>query len=75
VPNYMQVVPETDGWGHPYEFYLHEANPAASQALCVRSPGREGRFSSREYEVSGFAPKSFDEDIVWADGHFVRWPD
>lgn len=74
VPHYMQVVPEADGWGHPYEFHLHVANPVASQVMCVRSPGRDGRFSSRKYEVSGFAPNNFDEDIVWADGYFVRWP-
>lgn len=74
VPQYIQAVPETDGWGHPYEFHLHVTNPVASRVMCIRSPGRDGRFSTRKYEVGGFVLNKFDEDIVWADGYFVRWP-
>ncbi|HEY3571650.1 MAG TPA: hypothetical protein VGP73_27230 [Thermoanaerobaculia bacterium] len=74
VPQYIQAVPEKDGWGHPYEFHLHVMNPVASRVMCIRSPGRDGRFSTRNYEVGGFPLNKFDEDIVWADGYFVRWP-
>jgi uncharacterized protein len=74
LPQYMQRIPNTDGWGNPYEYYLNVENPLAEQVMGIRSPGRDGRFSSDEYTVTSFEPGEFDEDIVWADGFFVRWP-
>ena len=74
VPMYMQMIPETDGWGNPYEYYLNVANPLAEQVMGIRSPGRDGRFSADSYTVTSFDPSELDEDIVWADGFFVRWP-
>lgn len=74
VPQYMQSVPEVDGWGHPYELYLNVKNVLAPQVMGIRSPGRDGVLSTGNYTVSGFSPERFDEDIVWADGFFVRWP-
>lgn len=74
VPHYLQTISETDGWGHPYEFYLNAATPLAKQVLGIRSPGRDGKFSSTDYTVSPFAATDFDEDIVWTDGFFIRWP-
>ena len=74
IPQYLQTIPETDGWGQPYEFYLNATTPQAKQVMGIRSPGRDGRFSSTDYMIGGFDPASFDEDIVWTDGFFVRWP-
>jgi hypothetical protein len=74
VPQYMHTIPERDGWGHPYEFYLDIAHPLAQQVMGVRSPGRDGKFSTTSYVAGGFTPEDFDEDIVWVDGYFVRWP-
>lgn len=74
VPQYLSAVPETDGWGHPYEYYLNVADPMAQQVMMIRSPGKDGKFSETDYSVSSFTPSDFDEDIVWADGFFVRWP-
>lgn len=74
VPDYMQKIPKTDGWGHPYEYYLNVANPLAPQVMGIRSPGRDGKFSANNYTVGAFDPDDLDEDIVWADGFFVRWP-
>ncbi|MFP5288928.1 MAG: hypothetical protein ACLGI9_24540, partial [Thermoanaerobaculia bacterium] len=65
---------EKDGWGHPYEYYLNVENPLAPQVMGIRSPGRDGEFSAVSYTVGPFDPYDFDEDIVWADGFFVRWP-
>ena len=64
----------TDGWGHPLEYYLNTENPTAPQVMGIRSPGRDGTFSGGRYTVGAFDPGDFDEDIVWADGTFVRWP-
>jgi hypothetical protein len=74
VPQYLQSVPEVDGWGHPYELYLNVKNVLSPQVMSLRSPGRDGVFSTGNYTVSGFSPERFDEDVVWADGFFVRWP-
>lgn len=74
VPEYIQKIPETDGWGNPFEYYLNTANPLAPQVMGIRSPGRDGRFSAASYSVGPFDPEDYDEDIVWADGYFVRWP-
>ena len=74
VPQYMQRIPEKDGWGNSYEFFLNTEEPLAPQVMAIRSPGRNGRYSATEYSVTSFEPAEFDEDIVWADGFFVRWP-
>lgn len=73
VPQYIQEVPELDGWNHPYDLYLNTANPLAQRIMAVRSPGRDGVFSGNSYLVGRFEPDNFDEDIVWADGFSVRW--
>lgn len=73
VPQYIQEVPELDGWNHPYDLHLNTANPLAQRIMAVRSPGRDGAFSGNSYLVGRFEPDSFDEDIVWADGFSVRW--
>jgi hypothetical protein len=74
VPQYMQEVPTRDGWGHLYEYHLNTGNPLAPQVMSIRSPGRDGIFSASLYTVEKFIPSNYDEDIVWADGFFVRWP-
>lgn len=74
VPQYMQQVPEKDGWGNPFEYYLNVENPLDQQVMSIRSPGRDGKLSADSYTVTAFDPGDFDQDIVWADGFFVRWP-
>lgn len=75
VPIYMQSVPELDGWGHPYDFRLNAENILSEHIMAVRSPGRDGVFSGDSYLVSPFEHDLFDQDIAWADGFFVRWPE
>jgi hypothetical protein len=75
VPQYIQTVPEKDGWGNSYEYFLNTENPLEPNVMTIRSAGRDGRFSGIEYTVTSFDPKDFDEDIVWSDGFFVRWPE
>lgn len=74
VPQYLQEVPERDGWGHPYELYLLRGNNTAPYIMSIRSPGRDGKFETGDYVLGPFDPDQFDQDIVWADGYFVRWP-
>jgi hypothetical protein len=74
VPKYLTAIPEKDGWGHPYEYYLNAGQASAKKVLCIRSPGRDGVVSGTSYTESGFEPEDFDQDIVWADGYFIRFP-
>ncbi len=74
VPEYTQEVPEKDGWGHPYEYYLDVKDLVGQKVIAIRSPGRDGKFSSSPYAIGHFEPSDYDQDIVWADGFFVRWP-
>jgi uncharacterized protein len=75
VPDYLRELPKTDGWGHPYEYYLNVEDPMAQQVMMIRSPGKDGKFSDVRYSVGAFEPDDLDQDIVWADGYFVRWPE
>jgi hypothetical protein len=74
VPNYIAAIPETDAWGNPYEIRLNTDNLMAKTVMSIRSPGRKGYYSGDVYKIEGFDPTDFDQDIVWADGFFVRWP-
>jgi prepilin-type N-terminal cleavage/methylation domain-containing protein len=74
VPQYMQDVPSLDGWKNGYEYYLNTSNPLAQQVMAIRSKGRDGAATLTQYTVTSFEPTDYDQDIVWADGFFVRWP-
>ena len=73
-PQYMQDVPPLDGWKKPYEYYLNTTNPLAAQVMAVRSNGRDATKEKDDYAVTSFDPTDYDQDIVWADGFFVSWP-
>ncbi len=74
VPQYIAAIPETDAWGNPYEVRLNTDNLMAKSVMSIRSPGRKGYYSGDVYKIEGFDPTDFDQDLVWADGFFVRWP-
>jgi hypothetical protein len=54
IPQYLTSIPKTDGWGHPYEYFLNRDNPLAKQVMAIRSPGRDGKFAANDYGVSSF---------------------
>ena len=74
VPQYMQDVPALDGWKNGYTYYLNTGEPLAQQVMAIWSGGRDGGEPETEYSVTSFEPTDYDQDIVWADGFFVRWP-
>lgn len=74
VPKYLSAIPQQDAWGHPYEFRLNTADPSAVRMMGVRSTGRDGQFAGNAYEVGAFPPPEYDQDVVWVDGYFMRWP-
>jgi hypothetical protein len=74
VPIYMQQLVTEDGWGNPLEFRLGK-DYLQAQVFSIRSPGRDGVYSGHTYEAGGFDSTDYNQDIVWADGYFVRFPD
>ena len=73
VPRYMAELPLLDGWGHPFDVYLMtEATRDAPFLVLIRSPGRDGVFQSDSYGPGVFDREDLDQDMVWADGEFVR---
>jgi general secretion pathway protein G len=76
VPVYMQDVPKVDGWKGDYDFYLKTGTRVLEQqVMLIRSQGRGHTADSTSgYTVTSFDPTDYAQDIVWADGFFVRWP-
>ncbi|HEX7183350.1 MAG TPA: prepilin-type N-terminal cleavage/methylation domain-containing protein [Thermoanaerobaculia bacterium] len=74
VPQYMQDLPTLDGWKNPFEYYLNTENPLAEEVVAVRSLGRDAQEEDSDYTVTSFDPTDYQQDIVWADGAFARWP-
>ena len=75
---YMQEVPRLDGWKYSYEF-AYGGNPLAAQVIAIGSAARDGQPTQPVMGADGvtigpFIPTDYDQDIVWSDGYFVRWP-
>jgi len=74
VPQYIQEIPSVDAWRQPFEYFLDVDNPNAELALGVRSTGRDHVAPSDTYATGAFDPTDYDQDLVWVNGGFVRWP-
>jgi prepilin-type N-terminal cleavage/methylation domain-containing protein len=75
VPQYLQHVPILDGWKSHYEYYLKTDHLLAKNIMAIRSAGRDLTPSTEVYTVTGFDPTDYNQDVIWADGFFVRWPE
>jgi len=80
-PAYLAQVPAADGWKRPYRFACaSRAGGGSCDTFCVGSGGRDGVFELDDLHAyaqapQGFAPGLYDQDLVWCDGAFVRWPE
>jgi type II secretion system protein G len=74
VPQYIQEIPPDDAWHQPFDYYLNLADPDAELALGVRSTGRDAVAAGDEYTTGAFDPTDYDQDLIWVNGGFVRWP-
>lgn len=74
IPTYIESIPDLDGWKRSYSFYCDVAQPLGLSVLAISSSGRDGVLSGPTYNVGGFDPTDYDQDIIWTDGFFARWP-
>ena len=76
---YMENPPVNDGWKHPYVFGFNASgNVLASNVFAIVSGGNDGDVTVMG-DVNGvtagaFTPTDYPQNIIWADGFFVRWP-
>jgi general secretion pathway protein G len=79
VPQYIQQVPERDGWKNAFYYRLDIDNPLANRVMLVHSGGRDGNTNAADgtgtFTVGNFEPTDYDQDIIWGDGYFIRWPE
>ena len=67
VPNYISRLPVNDGWGNAY---LYNIAPGGTQYNLV-SLGRDATPSA---VVCG-TTTDFNDDIIYANGAFIQWPE
>jgi len=67
-PTYIAQPPKTDGWGR----YMAYALDASSNNYAIRSSGRDGAVNGT---VNCGTTTNFNDDIIYADGTFVQWPE
>lgn len=74
-PHYTSEVPATDAWGTPLE-YAWSGPGAEVLEIGIRSFGRGGQPGPTPdpYPFGPFMVTMYEEDIVWANGFFVRYP-
>ncbi len=74
-PKYTSEVPNQDAWGHPLE-YRWSGSGAEILEIGIRSLGRGGEPgpTTNPYPIGPFIVTQYEEDIVWANGFFVRYP-
>lgn len=79
-PQYIQEVPENDAWQNAYS-YCMEANVSdvlsADEAIGIVSGGRDGTIDvdcGSDVDAGSFDPTDYDQDLIWADGFFVKYP-
>ena len=74
---YMQEVPERDGWDGTYSYAI-DYDLVQSSVMIICSGGRGKSMTDATckstWTVEAFIATDYDQDIIWADGYFVRWP-
>ncbi len=74
---YAQELPQNDAWGGEYRWSMG-IDQGNVNRLQICAPARDSTFGNCDQAaipVGPFLTTDYDQDIVWADGYFVRWPD
>ncbi len=75
-PTYSKSLPRVDGWGTPYFYEPAQCTPSCA-GYYVASAGKDGSLDRplSEYGTEFVANTNVSEDIVFANGSFVRAPE
>jgi general secretion pathway protein G len=82
-PTYVQELPQRDGWKKEFRYTLNTGNPLARKVMAIWSGGRDAPTQSAAWAAGAtqpatsgpYDPDLYDNDILWADGYFVVWPE
>jgi general secretion pathway protein G len=67
-PTYIAQVPRQDGWGR---FMRYALNTPSANDYRLESTGRDGVAGALNCGTT----TDFNEDIIYADGTFIQWPE
>lgn len=74
---YTRNVPSHDGWARRFD-YRWSGDPSSATVIGIRSYGRDGsegpNGSGGQYRMGPFLASDYNQDIVWADGFFITYP-
>jgi len=74
-PTYVKQMPRTDGWGNEFQFTMSEFDEKGhAQRFSIRALGSDGE-ADRIASLDSGATTNFADDIIYADGSFVRYPE
>ena len=75
---YLDTLPERDAWGSQISYYQNP-NLGSDSQLMICAAARDDTFdicaNRGSLPVGPFLSTDFDQDIVWADGVLLRWPE
>jgi type II secretory pathway pseudopilin PulG len=77
-PVHVRTLPRVDGWGHPFAYEAASCYQGSCQEYYVASSGRDGKFeraAPSDWSGSPGVKTSWNEDIVYSNGSFVRAPE
>src|SRR5436305_9644491 len=78
-PKYMNKLPGRDGWGHPLMYFCYKQEEGRCAGYVLGSGGKDGMFEHsdpRAYVESPPGPTTqFDNDLIYADGQFIEYPE
>ena len=70
-PNYMRKVPTLDGWRNLFGY----TTATSQQDYSLGSGGRDGSSATGSFGSGTATTTTFDDDIVFFDGQFTRYPE
>ena len=81
VPQYLQTLDSIDAWGTKFQFYQEASltdvmkTAAGTASIASQGCGREGLCDvTSPVTLTTFDPTDYAQDLVWADGQFIRYP-
>lgn len=66
-PKYIRKFPRVDGWGNEFEVRI------GAKSYAIRSRGSDG--DAQPVIRFNYRIQSFEEDLVFADGNFIQYPE
>jgi type II secretory pathway pseudopilin PulG len=78
-PKYIRTLPRMDGWGNRFVYEATECETGRCESYLIASPASDKKFERDD--LSAWIPsgktetKTFDDDIVMANGAFLRAPE